>query len=162
VVKKINSQKKIIKKENIQQSAILIACDHAGFELKAILLKKLSSLGFSAIDLGCNSAEESVDYPDFAKKLAQKIIAKKAKQGILICGSGIGISIAANRFKQVRAALCYNVEAAKLARKHNDANVLCLGARSTSPRLALSILKAFLATEFEGGRHEKRVAKLSK
>ena len=145
-----------------EQNSILIASDHAGFELKEILIQKLSKIGFTIIDLGCNSAEKSVDYPDFAKKLAKEIIAKKAKSGILICGSGVGISIAANRFKQVRAALCFSVETAKLARKHNNANVLCLGARLISPSLALSISKAFFATEFEGGRHEKRVAKLSK
>jgi len=141
---------------------ILIASDHAGFDLKKELIQKLSAKGFIFDDLGCDSSEVSVDYPDFAKKLAKKFIAKKAQFGILICGSGVGISIAANRFKQVRAALCNNVEVAELSRKHNDANIICLGARLINKVNALKIVKVFFATEFEGKRHEKRVAKLSK
>ncbi len=141
---------------------ILIASDHAGFDLKKFLVEELEEDGFAAIDLGCDSAEESVDYPDFAQKLAKKIIAKKAKFGILVCGSGVGISIAANRFKEVRAALCANAKIAKLSRLHNDANIICLGARLTAPKAALAAVKTFLTTEFEGGRHERRVTKLSK
>lgn len=144
---------------------IFIASDHAGFLLKQFLIKELSKLDFSMVDLGCNSAEKSVDYPDFAEKLCQKISAKpttKKEFGILVCGSGIGISIAANRFKHVRAALCHNTKSAKLARAHNDANVICLGARLISEKNALAAVKAFFATEFEKGRHEGRVAKLSK
>ena len=141
---------------------ILIASDHAGFNLKEFLITELKKAGFAPIDLGCDSAEKSVDYPDFAQKLAKKIIAKKAKFGILVCGSGVGISIAANRFKEVRAALCANAKVAKLSRLHNDANVICLGARLTAPSAALNAVKVFLKTEFEGGRHERRVAKLSK
>lgn len=141
---------------------ILIASDHAGFDLKKILIAELLKLGFAPVDLGCNSAEKSVDYPDYAKKLCKKITAKNQIRGILICGSGIGISIAANRFKHIRAALCCNVTAAKLSRAHNDANVLCLGARMTKNKSALSITKAFLSGKFEDARHAARVTKLSK
>jgi len=141
---------------------VLIASDHAGFNLKKFLVTELSKAGFTLLDLGCDSAEKSVDYPDFAQILAKKIIAKKAKFGILICGSGVGISIAANRFKEVRAALCANTKIAKLSRLHNDANVICLGERLTKSSVALASVKIFLTTEFEGGRHENRVAKLSK
>ena len=145
-----------------KKTRILIASDHAGFFLKQLLIKKLSATGFAFEDLGCNSAEKSVDYPDYAQKLAKKITDKKAQFGILICGSGVGISIAANRFPAVRAALCTNAKTAKLSRQHNNANVLCLGARLISEATALAAVKAFLATEFEGERHERRVAKLSK
>ncbi len=138
---------------------ILIASDHGGFELKEFLIKELTNLNFSIIDLGCNNSKDSVDYPDFAKKLCKKL---KNEIGILICGSGIGISIAANRFSNIRAALCQSVKLAALSRMHNDANVLCLGARIISQKTALNITKKFLNTKFEGGRHEKRVAKLSK
>lgn len=145
-----------------KSSPILIASDHAGFNLKKFIIAELTKSGLALLDLGCDSAEKSVDYPDFAKKVAQKIVAKKAKFAILICGSGIGISIAANRYKEVRAALCTNIKMAKLSRMHNDANIVCFGARLTAPRVALAATKAFLTTEFEGQRHEKRVAKLSK
>ena len=141
---------------------VLIASDHAGFNLKKFLVQELEKVGFTLLDLGCDSANKSVDYPDFAQKLAKKIIAKKAKFGILVCGSGVGISIAANRFKEIRAALCANAKIAKLSRLHNDANIICLGERLTAPKAALAAVKVFLTTEFEGGRHEKRVAKLSK
>jgi ribose 5-phosphate isomerase B len=140
---------------------IYIAADHAGFILKKFLIAELKKLGFAALDLGCDSEKNSVDYPDFAQKLCKKI-KKDSDFGILICGSGIGISIAANRFKHVRAALCSSVKAAKLSRAHNDANVICFGARLTSSKIALAALKAFLSTDFEDGRHRKRVQKLSK
>lgn len=141
------------------QKKILIASDHAGFLLKEFLAEELTKAGFAIVDLGCDSAEKSVDYPDYAQKLGKKI---KDEFGILVCGSGVGISIAANRFNNVRAALCHNAKVAKLSRMHNDANVLCLGARLVKEKAALAITKAFLATKFEGGRHEKRVAKLGK
>lgn len=144
---------------NSAQKKILIASDHAGFFLKKNLIQKLAELGYETIDLGCDSAEKSVDYPDYAQKLCEKL---KDGFGILICGSGIGISIAANRFDKIRAALCHNVKSAKLSRAHNDANVLCLGARFTKEKSALAITKAFLTSKFEGGRHEQRVAKLGK
>jgi len=139
-----------------------IASDHAGFLLKSFLIKTLSELGFKAIDLGCDSAEKSVDYPDYAQKLCKKIKKNSAEFGILICGSGVGISIAANRFKHIRAALCHNAKIAKLSRAHNDANVICLGARLISQKTALATVKAFLNSDFEKGRHDRRVAKLSK
>jgi len=141
------------------QKKILIASDHAGFSLKNFLIQELVKLGYKPVDLGCDSAEKSVDYPDYAKKLCKKLT---DEFGILICGSGIGISIAANRFNHIRAALCHNTKSAKLSRAHNDANVLCLGARFTKEKSALAITKAFLASKFEGGRHEQRVAKLGK
>ncbi len=138
---------------------IFIAADHAGFSLKKFLIEELVKLGVKPVDLGCDSAEKSVDYPDYAQRLCKKL---KTEFGILICGSGIGISIAANRFKHIRAALCHNVKSVKLARAHNDANVLCLGARVIKNKAALSIVKAFLTSEFEGARHERRIAKLSR
>ena len=139
---------------------ITIASDHAGFDLKSAIIKELKSQ-YQFIDLGCHSSQISVDYPDFANKAAQSIIKKEADFAILICGSGIGVSIAANRFKEVRAALCHNQKTAKLSRQHNDANVLCLGARIVSEDNAIKIVKSFLSTDFEGGRHIKRVEKLS-
>lgn len=138
---------------------ILIASDHAGFLLKKNLIAELTKLGYKAVDLGCDSAEKSVDYPDFAQKLAKKLT---KEFGILICGSGVGISIAANRFKHIRAALCHNVKSAKLSRAHNNANVLCLGARVVTNQVAAKITKAFISGKFEGDRHARRVAKLSK
>lgn len=138
---------------------IFIACDHAGFSLKKFLIEELTKLGLKPVDLGCDSAEKSVDYPDYAQKLCKKL---KTEFGFLICGSGIGISIAANRFKHIRAALCHNVKSAKLSRAHNNANVLCLGARVVKNKAALAIVKAFLTEKFEGERHERRISKLSK
>jgi len=136
---------------------IIIACDHAGYEMKEFLKTKLLKQGFKIIDLGCKSSENSVDYPDYAKKLCRKL---KNECGILICGSGIGVSIAANRFKHVRAALCYSASLAKKARAHNNANVICLGSRYISNNIALKIVKSFLSEKFEGNRHESRVRKL--
>jgi ribose 5-phosphate isomerase B len=138
---------------------IAIASDHAGFELKNTLKNTIEALGYKLLDLGTNSAE-SVDYPDYGYKLATAVSKGDAELGVAICGSGIGISIAANRKPKVRAALCHNVETAKLARQHNNANVLALGARMVSSELAVDMLKTFLSTEFEGGRHENRVKKL--
>jgi ribose 5-phosphate isomerase B len=146
-------------KSNSQK--IIIACDHAGFDLKEFLIKELSDVGFKILDLGCDSAEKSVDYPDYAKKLCKKITNKNQFKGILICGSGIGVSIAANRFSHIRAALCQNSKTARLARAHNNSNVICLGARIVKPKVALASVKSFLSTDFEQGRHEKRVEKLS-
>ncbi len=140
---------------------ISIACDHAGFDLKSQITTYLEENNYEVQDLGCDSSQESVDYPDFAQKVAQKIAKKEADFGVLICGSGIGISIAANRFKEVRAALCVNEEMAKLSRLHNDANVICFGARLISKDLAFKALKIFFTTKFEGGRHENRIRKMS-
>lgn len=140
---------------------IAIACDHAGFELKSILVDELKTLGHSVLDLGTNNGE-SVDYPDFAYALARAINAGKAEKGVLVCGSGIGISIAANRHMNIRAALVHDALGAKMCRLHNDANVICFGGRMIGPEVALDCLRTFLKTEFEGGRHARRVDKLSK
>ncbi|MBO6056314.1 MAG: ribose 5-phosphate isomerase B [Alphaproteobacteria bacterium] len=129
--------------------SIFIASDHAGFELKEYLQTQ-----FNLLNLGTHN-EESCDYPVFAKKLAIRL--KNDDKGILICGTGIGMSIAANRFKNIRAALCFNEEMAKLARQHNDANILVLGARIISPETAKTCVEKFLSTDFEGGRHQRRL-----
>lgn len=138
---------------------LVIGSDHAGFELKEYLKSQLSA-EYNIIDVGTNSTD-SVDYPDFGKKLAEEISSENADKGILVCGSGVGISIAANRNPSVRAALCHNQEIAKLSRQHNDANVISLGARFLEEQEALDICNIFLSTEFEGGRHANRVEKLS-
>lgn len=139
---------------------VAIAADHAGFQLKETLKAELDALGFDVIDLGPDS-EESVDYPDFGEKMARAIREGKAQRGVIICGSGIGISIAANRFAEVRSALCHDGLTARLARQHNDANVLALGSRIIGVDTAKDCLRNFLATPFEGGRHERRVNKLT-
>lgn len=138
---------------------IAIASDHAGVELKEMLKQEIERLGFAAEDMGSATAMQSVDYPDFAQAVAGWV-AKNKGRGVLICGSGIGMSMAANRVKGVRAALCRDIRDAELARLHNDANVLCLGARVTPPDVAKACLGAFFKTPFEGGRHQLRVEKL--
>jgi ribose 5-phosphate isomerase B len=138
---------------------IAIAADHAGFDLKSVLVEELRKAGHGVIDLGTNSTD-SVDYPDFADAVAQAIKAGQAARGVLVCGTGIGISIAANRHKGVRAALCRDSTDARLAREHNDANVLVLGGRTTGIETARDCLKSFLSTPFAGGRHQRRVGKM--
>lgn len=138
---------------------IVIASDHAGFELKKIIIDYLSQLNIVVLDKGTYT-QDSVDYPDYAKKLARSIENNEAEYGILICGSANGISIAANKFSHIRAAICWNVEIAKLARLHNDANVLSLPARFVETNDALNIVEAFFSSTFEGGRHAIRVAKI--
>ncbi len=139
---------------------LAIACDHGGYDLKnAIKLHFADKVEF--IDLGTNSTD-SVDYPEYGQAMAKAIIAGDAERGILICGTGIGISIAANRSPQVRAALCTDVTMARLTRAHNDANVLALGARIIGEQVAFDIIKAFLTTKYEGGRHDLRVKQLGK
>ncbi|HLD77026.1 MAG TPA: ribose 5-phosphate isomerase B [Rickettsiales bacterium] len=140
---------------------IAIAADHAGFDLKTSLIANLVENGYEVEDLGCNSAKIPVDYPDFAFAVSKKISTKQVDFAVLICGSGIGISIAANREKQVRAALCVDENMAKLARLHNDANVICFGARLIDKDRAAKTLQVFLNTEFEGKRHEARIKKMS-
>ena len=139
---------------------IAIASDHAGVRLKAALRADLAASGRAVIDLGA-SGDGPVDYPDYAQALARAIESGRADRGVAICGSGIGMSIAVNRSRAVRAALCHDEEGVQLARAHNDANVLALGARRVSEETARRCLRAFLETEFEGGRHRARVAKLS-
>ena len=136
---------------------LAIACDHGGYALKEKIKQEFSWLDW--LDLGTDS-DESVDYPAFGKAMGEAITNGDAPRGIVICGSGIGISIAANRFPAVRAALCTSVEMAELSRQHNNANVLALGARITDEETAMACVRAFLATEFEGGRHERRVSQL--
>ena len=138
---------------------IFLSSDHGGFELKEIVKSFLIDNNFEYEDLGCSSLEP-VDYPDFAKLLSNKIKDKKNSKGIIFCGTGIGISIAANRFRHIRAALCTSVEMASKSRKHNDANVLALGGRILEDKLALEIVKEFLQTDFEAGRHSLRVDKI--
>ena len=140
---------------------IAIASDHAGFELKNELKGDLMGRGFMVLDLGAESLE-SVDYPDFGYALAGAMKEGKAHRGVLICGSGIGISIAANRHSEIRAALVHDALSARLSRQHNDANVVCFGGRTIGPEVARDCLKVFLETDFEdGGRHSRRVDKLS-
>jgi ribose 5-phosphate isomerase B len=138
---------------------IAIASDHAGFALKTHLAEQIRALGHKLVDLG-PFGEASVDYPDFANALAAALNDGRAELGVLVCGSGIGISIAANRHPHIRAALCSDSTSARLARAHNDANVLALGARLIGLEVARDCLHAFLETRFEGGRHAARVAKL--
>ena len=141
-------------------SAVAIASDHRGVALKAILSESLRGRGLKVVDLGPDS-EKAVDYADFADALAHEIERGGVTRGVLICGSGIGMSIAANRHRQVRAALCHDAAAARLSRQHNDANVLALPGATMSDEDAQSCLSAFLDTAFEGGRHARRVAKLA-
>lgn len=139
---------------------IAIASDHAGFDLKNELKQDLMDLGFTVLDLGADSLE-SVDYPDFGYALAGAMKEGKAERGVLVCGSGIGISIAANRHAEIRAALVHDALGARMCRLHNDANVICFGGRMVGPDVARDCLKIFLDTDFEGGRHARRVDKLS-
>ncbi|MFN3341525.1 MAG: ribose 5-phosphate isomerase B [Flavobacteriales bacterium] len=139
---------------------IAIGADHAGFQLKSRLIERLQSLGYSVEDKGCFS-EESVDYPDFAHPVADSVEKKEVELGILLCGSGNGISMAANKHAGIRAALCWIPEIASLARQHNDANILTIPARYVSENEAYAIMDTFLGTAFEGGRHEKRVNKIA-
>ncbi|HMC55564.1 MAG TPA: ribose 5-phosphate isomerase B [Gemmatimonadaceae bacterium] len=138
---------------------ILIAADHAGFELKDKLAAELRRLGFEVKDLGTNSGV-STDYADYAHPLAKEVSEGKAKRGILLCGTGLGMSYVANRYPHVRAAVTWSPEVAQLARQHNDANVLVLPARFVSDEDAVKILRTWLDTPFEGGRHERRVVKI--
>ena len=139
---------------------ITIGCDHAAFEEKTILVEYLKEeLGHNIIDLGAYSSE-SVDYPAYGHLVGRSVINKEADKGIILCGSGIGISIAANKVKDVRAALCTSEEHAIMSRKHNDANVLAFGARLTDIELIKSITKVWLETDFEGGRHLARIKKI--
>lgn len=138
---------------------IAIAADHGGFALKQKLIEAFTPKGYQFDDLGTNS-EESVDYPDYAEKVCRALLAHKADLGILVCGSGIGISIAANRHKGIRAALLYSDEVAALARKHNNANIAVFGGRTMAEDDVLRRMQIFLNTEFEGGRHIRRIEKL--
>ena len=138
---------------------VCIASDHAGFDLKEKIKDFLIDKYVSIIDLG-PIEKKSVDYPDYAKKLANRIKAKKSDVGILVCGSGTGMAISANKIKNIRAAVCYNQKSTRLSRQHNNANIIALGARLTKKSLSLKLVELFLKTKFEGGRHLKRVKKI--
>ena len=138
---------------------ICIASDHAGFDLKEKIKDSLIKRNISTIDLGPNK-KVSVDYPDFAKKVSNRIKLKKSDIGILVCGSGTGMSLSANKIKGIRAAVCYNIRSTRLSRQHNNANIICLGARLTKKSLSLKLVEIFLKTRFESGRHLKRVKKI--
>ena len=138
---------------------IFISSDHAGFKLKEIIKIYLSKKKLSFQDLGPNNGNK-VDYPDYAHKVAKKVNINKNNVGILVCGSGMGMNIAANRHKNIRAAQCFNIKSTKLSRLHNDANIITLGSRLLSKKLALTCVIAFLNTKFEGGRHLKRIKKI--
>jgi ribose 5-phosphate isomerase B len=141
-------------------ATIAVASDHAGFDLKEILKSDLQQAGYAVLDLGTNSTA-SVDYPDYGVAMGDAIASGKAERGVLVCGSGIGISIAANRNPRVRAVLAHDTTSARLSREHNDANVVAFGQRLIGIEVAREALKVFLNTPFEGGRHAGRVAKLS-
>ena len=146
----------------MQAKKILIASDHGGFGLKEVLVKKLTEMDYEVLDLGTDSADKSVNYPDYAAALAKGIKSGKAERGILICTSGIGMSIAVNRYPFIRGALVFNKDMAYMSRSHNDANVLIFGAKFIDPKVAVACVKEFLTTAFEGGRHTCRVAQLER
>jgi ribose 5-phosphate isomerase B len=138
---------------------IIIASDHAGFYLKKAIINKFSKkINFK--DLGTDNSIKSVNYPDYAHKVCLKVAKNNLNIGLLVCGSGMGMTMAANKHKNIRAALCYSVKNTKLSRLHNDANVITLGSRFTNNKTAFNCLNAFLTTKFEGGRHKKRVKKI--
>ena len=139
---------------------VAIGSDHAGYEAKESVKRELTALGVEVFDKGAHSLE-SVDYPDFGALVGRAVASGEVERGVLICGSGIGISMAANKIAGVRAALCWNEETVRLAREHNDANILCFGARFIEPAIAASMVSVFMKTEFAGGRHSQRVRKLS-
>jgi ribose 5-phosphate isomerase B len=139
---------------------VAIGCDHGGFALKAAMIDLLAGMGHEVIDHGAFS-EESVNYPDYARAVVNDVERGTAARGILICGTGIGMAMAANRSRKIRAALCHELFTARMSREHNDANVLCLGARVIGPGLALEMARVWMTTEFAGGRHLERVAMFS-
>jgi ribose 5-phosphate isomerase B len=148
------------KQRRKQNMKVAIASDHGGIHIREEIKKLMDEMGIEYIDLGCN-CETSVDYPDYAIPVAEKVANGEVDRGILICGTGIGMTIAANKVKGIRCALCHDVYSAKLTRQHNDSNILAMGERVIGPGLAREIAKAWLTTEFEGGRHARRIAKIS-
>lgn len=139
---------------------IAIGSDHGGYELKELILKYLQDNGHEPVDCGCHSLE-SVDYPDFAEKVCFEVRSNVCEAGILICGTGIGMSIAANRYTDIRAALCHEAFTSRMSKEHNNANVLCIGARVVGSEVALDIVRVWVSTEFAGGRHQLRLDKMS-
>ena len=138
---------------------ISLASDHAGFSLKEIIKKKLIKNKIKVLDFGPYN-KDKVDYPDYAKKVARNISSKKTNMGILVCGSGTGMAMSANKLRKIRAAVCYNSVSTRLSRTHNNANILALGSRLTNKREALKLVNIFLSTKFEGGRHLRRIKKI--
>ena len=138
---------------------ISLASDHAGFVLKEIIKNKLIKEKIKVIDLGPKT-NMSVDYPDYAKKVARNVSSKKTNMGILVCGSGTGMAMSANKFRKIRAAVCYNSVSTRLSRTHNNANILALGSRLTKKSEAIKLVNIFLSTKFEGGRHLRRIKKI--
>ena len=145
--------------KKIKIKNVILASDHAGFRLKEVIKRFLIKKRNKVLDLGTNSAD-SVDYPDFAHRLSNKMKKDKDQFGVLICGSGIGMDITANKHKNIRAALCYNTKSAKLSRQHNNANVIAIGARLTKKKVALKCVDMFIKTDFIGGRHLRRIKKI--
>ncbi len=140
---------------------IAIASDHAGYTEKEAIKQQLTQMGVEYTDFGTTSADISVDYPDFAALVGHAVVQGEAERGILVCGTGIGVSIAANKIPGIRAALAWNAETAKLARTHNDANIITVGARTTSPEAIHEIVESYLSNEFAGGRHAVRLEKIA-
>ena len=138
---------------------VCISSDHAGFSLKESIKDFLVQNNISVIDLG-PANDSSVDYPDFAKKVTKRIVSKKSEVGVLVCGTGTGMAISANKSKKIRAAVCYNLSSTRLSRQHNNANIIALGSRLTKKTTALQLVSVFLRTKFEGGRHLRRVKKI--
>ena len=138
---------------------VCIASDHAGFNLKESIKDFLINKNISIIDLGPTN-ENSVDYPDYAKKVSNRVKLKRSDVGILVCGSGTGMAISANKTKNIRAAVCYNLKSTRLSRQHNNANIIAIGSRLTKKNTALKLVSVFLKTRFEGGRHQRRVKKI--
>ncbi len=138
---------------------ICIASDHAGFQLKELIKDFLINKNISIIDLGPIN-DKSVDYPDYAKKVTNRVKLKKSEVGILVCGTGTGMAISANKTKKIRAAVCYNLKSTRLSRQHNNANIITIGSRLTKKNMALKLVSVFLKTKFEGGRHLRRVKKI--
>ena len=139
---------------------LAVGSDHGGFEFKQLIIKFLHEIGQDVDDMGCHDTQ-SVDYPDFADKVCARVQSGKCERGILICGTGIGMSISANRHRDIRAALCHESYTARMSREHNNANVLCLGGRVLGQEIALDVVRTWLETEFAGGRHQRRLDKLS-
>jgi ribose 5-phosphate isomerase B len=135
---------------------VAIGCDHGGIDLKKDIIAVLRELGHEVEDQGCNSSD-SVDYPSFARAVSTLVQDGECERGILICGTGIGMSMVANRIPGIRAALCHEMFSARMSREHNDANILCLGARVTGPGLAQEIVRTWMTSDFSGGRHQRRV-----
>jgi len=151
-----------LSKPGPEAEIIAVACDHAGYQLKTEVVKVLTELGLRVEDLGCANSSESVHYPVFGKKVVDMVLTRPHCRGILICGTGLGMSIIANRFPGIRAALCHDVSTSAMSRRHNDANLLVMGGRMIGPQLAREIVHTWLSTPFEGGRHQDRLDLLEK